>query len=139
MASRRMTLGTALAGNRVALLAGLVAGCQSLPEQTALDGDGRFEARPIITSGGDFARIRNTIAPVKETCDQATILGFQGLARFTEAFDCGEALFNDRFNELDGVGARVGHGLRFTLTPRPDFNGTGEWLNHFPARTSGPN
>jgi len=55
------------------------------------------------------------------------------------AFDIGDVLFNTTLNQADGVGARVGHGMRFTRMPRPDLRGPGEWSNHLPARTTGPN
>jgi cytochrome c peroxidase len=40
---------------------------------------------------------------------------------------------------LDGGGANVGRGQRFTRTPRADLTGTGQWATHFPARATGPN
>lgn len=59
--------------------------------------------------------------------------------RFEAAFDCGDELFETRFNALDGVGANVGDGQRFTRVPRADKTGPTEWANHFPARATGPN
>jgi cytochrome c peroxidase len=58
---------------------------------------------------------------------------------FEEAFEHGDELFETEFNALDGVGANVGQGQRFTRVPRADLNGTGEWANHVPARATGPN
>jgi hypothetical protein len=58
---------------------------------------------------------------------------------FLTAFDGGDALFHFLFTEVDGVGANVGGGRRFTRIPRMDLNGSGEWANHFPARVTGPN
>lgn len=58
---------------------------------------------------------------------------------FEEAFELGDELFETRFNHLDGVGAHVGQGFRFTLLPRADLTGPGEWANHFPSRDTGPN
>src|SRR5262249_15363720 len=55
------------------------------------------------------------------------------------AFDTGDEMFETRFNALDGVGANVGDGQRFTHVPRADLNGPGEWANHVPARATGPN
>lgn len=60
-------------------------------------------------------------------------------AAFVEAFEMGDELFETHFNALDGVGANVGQGLRFTQMPRADLNGDGEWANHFPQRITGPN
>ncbi|MDH3604825.1 MAG: hypothetical protein OEU26_34910, partial [Candidatus Tectomicrobia bacterium] len=48
-------------------------------------------------------------------------------ARFTLAFDVGDELFETAFNALDGVGANVGEGLRFTRIPRADLDNVGEW------------
>jgi hypothetical protein len=58
---------------------------------------------------------------------------------FEEAFEHGDELFETQFNALDGVGANVGQGQRFTRIPRADLNGSGEWANHVPARATGPN
>lgn len=58
---------------------------------------------------------------------------------FDEAFHHGDELFETQFNALDGVGATVGQGLRFTQVPRADLTGAGEWANHFPKRITGPN
>src|SRR5262245_25783309 len=60
-------------------------------------------------------------------------------AAFEEAFELGNGLFGTDFNAVDGVGANVGAGLRFTRVPRADLAGAGEWRNHVPARTTGPN
>jgi cytochrome c peroxidase len=60
-------------------------------------------------------------------------------ARFEVAFDCGDELFEVRFNALDGVGARVGDGQRFTRVPRADKKRDGEWARHVPQRATGPN
>ncbi len=58
---------------------------------------------------------------------------------FEEAFEHGDELFETQFNALDGVGANVGQGQRFTRIPRADLTGAGEWANHVPARATGPN
>jgi mono/diheme cytochrome c family protein len=59
--------------------------------------------------------------------------------RFIAAFDCGDELFEVAFNSLDGVGALVGGGQRFTRVPRADMRGSGEWAMHTPVRATGPN
>ena len=69
----------------------------------------------------------------------ANTVGTGGGPRFVEAFECGDALFSDVFNELDGTGARVGQGRRFTRFPRADLSGPGEWATHLPPRVTGPN
>jgi hypothetical protein len=48
-------------------------------------------------------------------------------------------MFETHFNALDGGGANVGGGQRYTHVPRADRNGPGEWANHFPSRATGPN
>jgi hypothetical protein len=55
------------------------------------------------------------------------------------AFEVGDELFEHVFTSIDGVGANVGHGQRFTRMPRADLRGGTEWFNHKPARLSGPN
>ena len=60
-------------------------------------------------------------------------------AAFVEAFELGDELFGTLFNALDGSGANVGRGQRFTRVPRADLSGPTEWKSHFPARTTGPN
>lgn len=55
------------------------------------------------------------------------------------AFHAGDELFETHFNALDGVGANVGQGLRFTQIPRADLDGLDEWANHVPQRITGPN
>ena len=40
---------------------------------------------------------------------------------------------------MDGVGANVGDGSRFTHVPRGDLNGPGQWAQHQPPRATGPN
>jgi len=42
-------------------------------------------------------------------------------------------------NALDGGGANVGQGQRYTRTPRADLSAFGEWATHTPARATGPN
>jgi mono/diheme cytochrome c family protein len=63
----------------------------------------------------------------------------QGAQAFENAFDHGDAIFNNPFNAVDGVGANVGQGLRFTRVPRADLTGPGQWATHTPPRATGPN
>ena len=58
---------------------------------------------------------------------------------FETAFDVGDEMFETVFNALDGVGANVGGGQRFTRVPRADLRGGTEWFDHRPARETGPN
>lgn len=58
---------------------------------------------------------------------------------FELAFEEGDVLFDTDFNALDGGGANVGQGQRFTRVPRADLDGLGEWADHVPPRPTGPN
>jgi len=58
---------------------------------------------------------------------------------FEAAFEGGDELFETTFNALDGVGANVGQGQRFTSVPRADLRGPNEWMSHRPIRFTGPN
>jgi cytochrome c peroxidase len=69
----------------------------------------------------------------------ALVTNGESAAAFETAFAIGDELFETRFNALDGVGANVGQGQRFTRVPRADLTGPGEWANHTPARATGPN
>ena len=81
--------------------------------------------------------------PAGEHLDQLELLTLvragQDEQAFELAFEHGNGLFEARFNVLDGVGANVGDGQRFTRVPRADLVGPGQWANHFPARSTGPN
>ncbi len=54
---------------------------------------------------------------------------------FLKIFDCGDELFESTFTAVDGVGADVGQGQRFTRTPRFDLD---EYARIMPKRTDGP-
>ena len=69
-----------------------------------------------------------------EHCDEV-VAGLD----FLETFECGDELFDAMFNAVDGVGANVGDGGRFTRVPRADLTGPGEWATHVPQRATGPN
>ncbi|MEZ4868561.1 MAG: di-heme oxidoredictase family protein [Caldilineaceae bacterium] len=81
--------------------------------------------------------------PAAEHADQAELLALvqtgRGAEAFADAFEHGDELFETRFNSVDGVGANVGNGLRFSQLPRADLNGAGEWATHVPMRITGPN
>jgi hypothetical protein len=78
-----------------------------------------------------------------EHIDQSTLTSLvknsQYDEAFEEAFEHGDELFETEFNALDGIGANVGDGSRFTRIPRADLTGPGQWANHTPARATGPN
>jgi hypothetical protein len=58
---------------------------------------------------------------------------------FEEAFEHGDELFETAYTAVDGVGANVGDGSRFTRVPRADLTGPGQWATHTPRRATGPN
>jgi len=92
----------------------------------------------------DLTLVRTLHEPAaEEHGDQLELLGLvqggQGEAAFELAFATGNELFETVFNALDGVGANVGRGQRFTRVPRADLDGAHEWANHVPARETGPN
>ncbi len=60
-------------------------------------------------------------------------------AAFELAFERGDELFEVQFNALDGGGANVGKGQRYTRVPRADLDAANEWASHFPPRATGPN
>ncbi len=78
-----------------------------------------------------------------EHVDQGELTRFlelnQPRAGFLWAFAQGEELFESEFTALDGGGAHVGGGERYTRVPRMDLTGPGEWAEHFPPRVTGPN
>jgi hypothetical protein len=80
------------------------------------------------------ASITEVHQPAAEHCEEAI-----DLHEFEDAFECGDELFETVFNILDGVGANVGDGGRFTRVPRADLAGAGQWKAHTPARVTGPN
>jgi hypothetical protein len=88
----------------------------------------------------DLTNVRIVHAPVAVHADQATLNAIADEhERFEEAFELGDELFGTAFNALDGGGANVGRGQRFTRVPRADLDGPTEWRSHTPARVSGPN
>ncbi len=99
-----------------------------------------FGAYAIVTELDPVDRLHD---PVAEHADQAVFHGLvaagQTSQAFELAFDLGDELFEAEFNALDGVGANVGQGQRFTRVPRADLAAGGEWANHFPPRATGPN
>ena len=75
--------------------------------------------------------IAANVAPAIEHCEEAIETG-----EFLETFECGDELFETRFNALDGAGMNVGNGERFTGVPRADLP---NWRNVLPRRETGPN
>jgi di-heme oxidoreductase (putative peroxidase) len=102
---------------------------------------GGFGAWAVVTNLGPVNAVHDpAFTQHSDACDLTTMVqNGQGSAAFTEAFEAGDTFFSTFLNALDGVGANVGQGQRFTRTPRADLAGAGEWANHTPARATGPN
>jgi hypothetical protein len=78
-------------------------------------------------------------APAAVHADQGELNSLPDPDAFTEAFELGDELFATAFNAVDGGGANVGRGQRYTRVPRSDLAGAGEWKSHLPFRVTGPN
>src|SRR4051812_34013250 len=65
-------------------------------------------------------------AAVEEHMVQADLNATPAADRFKVAFAHGNELFQTTFNAVDGIGAKVHAGERFTRTPRADQKDTGE-------------
>jgi cytochrome c553 len=87
----------------------------------------------------DFTNVENVHDGVAGHVEQATLNALPSHERFVEAFEIGDELFATQFNALDGGGANVGRGQRYSRVPRADLRGAGEWFSHTPARVTGPN
>ncbi len=87
------------------------------------------------------ANLESKVVPAHQL--QAEFLSLVQLGRgksaFEKAFIHGDRLFDSAFNALDGGGANVGQGQRYTRIPRADLRGSDEWAMHTPSRTTGPN
>jgi len=90
----------------------------------------------VITDPAEIAIVHQ---PAAEHADQSDLNSLPAAERFAEAFELGDELFATSFNALDGGGANVGRGQRFTRVPRADLHGPGEWYQHTPTRVTGPN
>ena len=96
-----------------------------------------MSAWAIVTELGSVGNVHR---PVAVHADQDDLNRESDLnARFIEAFELGDELFGSAFNALDGGGANVGRGQRYTRVPRADLRGRGEWFKHTPIRVTGPN
>ncbi len=124
--------------SNISLTVGMLSACQQNedPKQTP----GAAEAKIIAAGTPQGALVAQTATAAAVHCIQDEMNAIADPAeRFIEAFECGDALFGVTFNEIDGVGARVGQGQRFTRIPRADLTGAGEWATHLPSRATGPN
>jgi hypothetical protein len=91
----------------------------------------------------DLSVVRTLHDPVGEHTNQGDLMALirNGDAdeAFEHAFEAGDEFFETEFNALDGGGANVGDGSRFTRVPRADLTGPGQWAMHSPKRETGPN
>ena len=93
----------------------------------------------IVTELGSVDAVHDPLAVHADQGELNALNARDPDAAFTEAFELGDELFGTLFNALDGAGANVGRGQRFTRVPRADLTGPTEWGSHFPSRTTGPN
>ena len=108
-----------------------------------------FAATLLVVGAGTASAIVIELAPVAAVheprsphIDQSMLTALVAAnpqAAFQAAFGVGDEIFETVFNALDGVGANVGGGQRFTRVPRADLRGGREWFDHRPARETGPN
>lgn len=99
-----------------------------------------FGARAIITNLVLVSTLHQAQAEhLEQTELEDLVRNNQTDVAYEEAFEHGDELFETVFNAIDGVGAKVGQGQRFTHVPRADLTGPGEWANHVPPRSTGPN
>jgi mono/diheme cytochrome c family protein len=94
-----------------------------------------------VMTDQDLLRMLHGPSPKRVEQDElsALVADGQGEEAFKRAFELGDVVFETVFNALDGSGANVGRGLRFTRIPRADLAGSDEWAYHYPARETGPN
>ena len=96
-----------------------------------------------IVSAPDLQIVAQHHAPVHVKTFQDDLNNLVRSGRSAEAFilafERGDEIFGAQFNALDGIGANVGNGERFTRVPRSDLKGMGQWFAHTPPRVTGPN
>ena len=101
-------------------------------------------AATTLTWSLDLPLVWSLHAPVVPAHQAQTDLMYlvqagRGRTAFEKAFAQGDRIFDSAFNALDGGGANVGQGQRYTRIPRADLAGPGEWAQHVPSRATGPN
>jgi mono/diheme cytochrome c family protein len=94
-----------------------------------------------VMADQDLVGMLHKPSPKRVEQDELSALVVDGQEEeaFKRAFELGDVVFETVFNALDGSGAHVGRGLRFTRIPRADLMGSAEWAYHYPARETGPN
>lgn len=100
---------------------------------------GATSAYGIVTSLGLVGDLHQ---PQAEHAAQSDLLALvqsgDHAAAFEGAFELGDELFEAQFNALDGSGANVGQGQRFTRVPRADLAAGDQWADHVPSARPGP-
>ncbi|MBV8878926.1 MAG: hypothetical protein JO332_03070 [Planctomycetaceae bacterium] len=103
-------------------------------------GIGSLTAWAIVTELSTVRKLHTgTLVHVGQSDFTNLVKAGQRDEAFDQAFEHGDVLFETKFNALDGGGANVGNGLRYTRVPRADLTGTGQWASHTPPRETGPN
>lgn len=97
-------------------------------------GDDNHEVIQGTLDPADINIVNAVEGPFGEHCETQIASG-----KFEAIFICGDEFFEFDFNAVDGGGANVGNGTRWTRLPRADLTGPRHWANHFPMRTTGPN
>jgi hypothetical protein len=93
----------------------------------------------IVTDLTNVANVHNAAAHHVTQAELQSLPAAPVNQRFIEAFEIGDELFATAFNAIDGGGANVGLGQRYTRVPRADLRGATEWRSHTPIRVTGPN
>src|SRR6058998_778130 len=79
----------------------------------------------------DYALVESLHPAKAEHLDQGALIALVRANHTADAramaFEHGDELFETEFRSIDGVGANVGDGSRFTRIPRADLKGAGEW------------
>ena len=141
--SRRWTLRvTAALGLVVAASFGVNAIIMNEPLVPALHPSPLEERSQILAGfqiGPDPEEIRNSLHVSQAELTQLNRDDEDGDKAYELAFELGDVAFGVPWTAVDGSGANVGEGLRYTRMPRADLNGATEWASHFPPRSTGPN
>jgi hypothetical protein len=114
--------------------------CMGVADETETNGTSTAldpTAGELTATGANMSKLRQIESAKAEHCTMEDLLEAEN--RFEEAFECGDEHFDTEFNAIDGVGANVGNGQRFTRAPMAFKRGKGEWGAHIPARATGPN